>query len=112
MGNFLRLTLHRIRKFEDDTGDGEDDINQVSVLVAFKVDATPGRLHWVRSKLRRDAAVARLCRQLLAIRLLHFGVLDFGSVCSAYPASGCDWRMCRWKLGCGAIWGEDGAGIR
>jgi hypothetical protein len=38
----LSLFLHRVGEFKDDAGDGQDHVDKMGVLVAFKVDAAAG----------------------------------------------------------------------
>ena len=40
----LVLFLHSVGEFEDLTGDGQDDVDEVGALVALEVDATAGGL--------------------------------------------------------------------
>jgi hypothetical protein len=86
--NTLRATfcdspLQHIREFEDNAGDGDYDINQMSLLVAFKVNAAHGRFIWWNRSCREMLLHHGFVCCFLPVRLLYFGVLDFRSTCSA-----------------------------
>ena len=94
------LVFHRIGELEDETGDGQDDVDEVRFFVAFEVDPAPG--HFVRAN-------GGCCQMLLGGGLVGGLLLScFGRVWIGFP-------YCRGG-GCGGQgWGlgdEGGGGWR